>query len=1472
MHHVDLDRAPLEVDEELLASLERAVRVLRNKESLSLLREHRRALGRHGVAIDERFIADGERRARELALAHASRGVRPTVTGLAWLDAIVELVSAMRGQEEANKLVAMASRVLEEPSTRRARARQLLGELDVSKKEIARDLLEARHLPGRRRHKRVASLLDDVLGVTSRRSGRRASELLQEELRASSPKSLEAWAELIERVAIDATHEAPIGARQLERLELLAELVLAFPFGDKVSAGSIGELEESGVLRSRRSALSEIAHVGLTFRDALELSKLKMTGGERRVIGGLVASGLEVELVSSAKRHVHKLAELHDARAARVYARWVTELEDHYTKLGVPFELSPEHFIYLPRGREELGVLALCLLNRPTLDKETSPDEKSAGSPRARAVTDPLAALDATLRFFQQRAMSGSSRTRPHLDKLLARLRASSEDSRHKDPNIAGALGDAALLDQLHRVSALSQEPAIVRGIRNVLDFEPSRERERAFLEALVSRTQPQELRLAHLRHSAAASDEVRQRILQRRVRERIEQLYPVAYQRELDLMLRVVVREVFRLDLPRITSTWRDALRYWLHADDNRRSLSRLLRHQATTPSATIKRQSPKNQAWIERARARGLDTEAWLAPREREVLIRGERFVMTVEADPLEVLRMGIPFNTCLSLDGGVNAASTIYNAIDANKQVIYVRNEKGNIVARKLLAISRDLRLIGYQLYVSARGDVMEGIVDAVFELCSEISREVGAPLAAAGEPERIHGGFWYDDGAIAFGGAGLVGDYCRARGLTPPTTSWPSLTNEARSWQAMTTGDVEAARRSLDGWSGSPANHAVADWLVSKVGRQRAERFTEDDPSVVLALGRASLDEAQRVRAIELGASLYHSDRLEGLLASTPPSERVARALIELASRDTRRKRINVHGFAHFTLKRLPALLPHDVPAALDLLDEIAPVWAEVRDRISGSEAIEAAVAASAAAVERAYDLASPSEKAAWERVIIRALMSRHRSVEARRAALRVVARHELRDRDEVERALSRLVTLCPALRAHPDHFAALLRQLKPQRVARDVIRRVGRLSAPPFEALGDLLIRYADDEGLDEALRPFTHASVDTWRPSAWELAWRRRRPRDRERPLRDALIARASETPAIATPAMVRLAELGDVDGLHRAATAVAPEIPWGASPKPRTGTAPPAPRGTPAEWQVVARRSARQVESARSPEAFEAALEDRSPLEDAERAEATPCLPDVGYATMALCRLLQDDASAHSSDAPARRACARIVSHATTSFMFDWERVLLALARRDDVESVVDILERSPRVLGPSVVVELWSLGEPKSGDSADRNDARAKVHSILVRCLCHVRPGFIDRATCVQRLAESRGLKAAGLLEMCALEVVELDVKQAIATVSPHELSVILRAIVAKASPRRVAAVYFKLEDVLSVSLFLQELEQLPNGRVQEVAQAIESAAPPKPGGRDRALLSWSRGVAARVSSQAALLCTPESSIEVE
>jgi hypothetical protein len=212
----------------------------------------------------------------------------------------------------------------------------------------------------------------------------------------------------------------------------------------------------------------------------------------------------------------------------------------------------------------------------------------------------------------------------------------------------------------------------------------------------------------------------------------------------------------------------WDNALRLWHSVNENRRLLKHLLRREAQGDRKWIL-ERPPNRAFIEKMRQRNIRLDAWIGPRERQYIVRGRRFTVRVETDPLKVLWMGRLFGTCLSPEG-VNAFSTLANAVEVNKCVLYLHDDRGRIIGRKLLAMSHDGVVFGFQSYGNSEpGETSGGSpwVKLLFEVVTlDLVLLTGARFSTSEEEkavsaEEIQKRFhlfakWYFDGYEPFDG--------------------------------------------------------------------------------------------------------------------------------------------------------------------------------------------------------------------------------------------------------------------------------------------------------------------------------------------------------------------------------------------------------------------------------------------------------------------------------------------------------------------------------------------------------------------------------------------------------------------------------------------------------------------------------------------------------------------------------------------
>ena len=440
---------------------------------------------------------------------------------------------------------------------------------------------------------------------------------------------------------------------------------------------------------------------------------------------------------------------------------------------------------------------------------------------------EPLALLDLALGFFR--------RLPNEISGLATALREvpSGEGSRAY-PELSRWLGDGSGdLDRLLAMQRLGGErPELSRRLRADHDATARLARQVQHLEGLPSRSSAQDARLARLRAAAGQPARGPGRTL-RRLRVAADDAQRRAVAVAMERLARVALKALLGVEPPAIDQAWFDAVRLLGDLRENRSLLLDLLRERARGPRPAGRNRA-ENRAWLDRAAAH-LSTEAWLRHHEWEVGFEGCAYTLATEEDPLQVLRMGIPFATCLSLGSkeepaNWNAAATVVNALDANKRVLYLRDARGAIVARKLIAISSRWELIGYRVYLALDPALRPRVETAFWVACEEIAAAAGVAMAPSGEPEQLHRGFWYDDGATAFAEAsGAIDRYCELLGMPVLRRGREPLEAEAEAWAARERGDEEEVLRRLDACRCVGFWAELGEWLLVRRGEAEASRL-------------------------------------------------------------------------------------------------------------------------------------------------------------------------------------------------------------------------------------------------------------------------------------------------------------------------------------------------------------------------------------------------------------------------------------------------------------------------------------------------------------------------------------------------------------------------------------------------------------------------------------------------------------------
>jgi hypothetical protein len=156
-----------------------------------------------------------------------------------------------------------------------------------------------------------------------------------------------------------------------------------------------------------------------------------------------------------------------------------------------------------------------------------------------------------------------------------------------------------------------------------------------------------------------------------------------------------------------------------------------------------------PANKNFIKKIESYGINTKPWTNPTPNRWMIDidgSQRLELNFESDPLEVMRMGDYFGTCLSL-GSCNFFSTLTNFVDINKHVIFARDQNNKVVGRCLIALIDNGSLIGFHPYCQNRAIDFRSIIAKIL---TELSKSMGTSIAHQGKVPLLVGPDWYDDG--------------------------------------------------------------------------------------------------------------------------------------------------------------------------------------------------------------------------------------------------------------------------------------------------------------------------------------------------------------------------------------------------------------------------------------------------------------------------------------------------------------------------------------------------------------------------------------------------------------------------------------------------------------------------------------------------------------------------------------------------
>jgi hypothetical protein len=190
-------------------------------------------------------------------------------------------------------------------------------------------------------------------------------------------------------------------------------------------------------------------------------------------------------------------------------------------------------------------------------------------------------------------------------------------------------------------------------------------------------------------------------------------------------------------------------ALELMSEGDGNKRALRRFLKTHFEGNTRYLERHA-ETRAWF--ARHPMIEERLWTVGIESagDIAPHGP-VAIAMEHDPLEALKLGTYVGSCLS-PGGLCAYSAGCVVLDVNKQVLYARDARRTVVARQLVAISREGELVCFSVYPRSTRPALKALFrehDAAFAAALGVPLHRDTPGGKGYTIELVIAHEWWDD---------------------------------------------------------------------------------------------------------------------------------------------------------------------------------------------------------------------------------------------------------------------------------------------------------------------------------------------------------------------------------------------------------------------------------------------------------------------------------------------------------------------------------------------------------------------------------------------------------------------------------------------------------------------------------------------------------------------------------------------------
>lgn len=214
--------------------------------------------------------------------------------------------------------------------------------------------------------------------------------------------------------------------------------------------------------------------------------------------------------------------------------------------------------------------------------------------------------------------------------------------------------------------------------------------------------------------------------------------------------LLQDIIDEAVRIQPP-VAFQAHDSLnlyRLYAGSECNKRAMRRFLKAHEQGDQHYVLRHT-LTRSWLKKHPDLNLDL--WLKGIEFSASIDSFGQVrIAVEQDPMEAWKLGTYVQSCLAA-GGCYQQYAAAVVLDINKRVVYVRDSQQRVLARRLLALSEEGRLVCFSVYPAKAAPELKALLR---KYCLRFARALRLPIHGQSIDYTIAtilSRDWYDDGA-------------------------------------------------------------------------------------------------------------------------------------------------------------------------------------------------------------------------------------------------------------------------------------------------------------------------------------------------------------------------------------------------------------------------------------------------------------------------------------------------------------------------------------------------------------------------------------------------------------------------------------------------------------------------------------------------------------------------------------------------